>query len=407
MGTFLIGWELGGERGHVALIEPVVQALRERGHVVHVVVKEPGAIPADSELRRGRMLTAPAWPTPDARTAGAPASQTVGDDFAAAGLADATEVLAHARWWRDLIGSLGADVVLAESAPTLLLGGRGRCPVIAFGTAYRLPPPGMPLPVVLDVHRHQVETSRQAEQALCAAFDSADRALGGPGLVHFSDLFAVPAWVCNLAELDPYGPLRARPAPGPLLVRHASEALLRGRIPPLLGSQVFVYVKPSAVFPALMEALAPRCQRIELFVPGAPTEMHNPWPHVTVRREPVDLQAQLHEFSAVVHFGGLNLSAEALLTGVPQLVFPQHLEQSATAAAVQRLGVGHGCLGVPREPDRQAQRQAMVSSAVAAFFGDTGLAARAARFAAQLRSRQQPSLPGLVTLCEAMLRAAS
>jgi hypothetical protein len=55
---------------------------------------------------------------------------------------------------------------------------------------------------------------------------------------------------------------------------------------------------------------------------------------------------------------------------------------------------------VPREPEREAERQALVAALVEDFFGDTGLGARAADFGRDLRARQRPSLGGLVDLCE-------
>jgi len=396
MATVLLGWELGGERGHLALLEPVAQALRERGHVVHTVVKDPGAVRAGSALSQGRLLQAPAWPLP---VAGGPASETVGDDFVAAGLGAARQAIANARAWLDLIERLGVDLVLAETAPTLLLAARGRCRAIAFGTAYSLPPPARPLPPALDAARAPSAASLAREEALRVAYDAADRALGGAGLARFADLFDLPAWICNLAELDPYAALRAVPAQGPLTLR----AVVPATRPRALGERVFVYAKPAAVLPALMDALAPRCRHIELFVADAPPQVHNPWPHVILHREPVDLARRLGEFSAVAHFGGLNLSAEALVAGVPQLVLPQHLEQSATAAALQRLGAGHCRLQLPREPERAAELVALVQGLAGEFFADGALAQRAAALGASLRQRQRPSLPGLVALCERLL----
>jgi rhamnosyltransferase subunit B len=398
---FLVGWELGGERGHVALLAPVVAALRSLGHDVAVAVKDLSALGGSgSSLAEGTILQAPAWPPPGPEPAG-PTSQTVGDDFTCIGLDREVELGLRARAWADLIALTGADVVLAETAPTLLLAARGRCRAIAFGTAYSLPPAGRALPPALDVQRPPAATSLAHEESLRRAFDRVDRGLGGQGLRQFSDLFAVPTWVCNLKELDPYADLRATPAPGPLqLPRLADDALAAGH-PGSLGDRVFVYVKPVPALPALMDALASRCRTLELFIPNAPAEVHNPWPHVTLHRTPLDLARRLPEFTAVVHFGGLNLTGEALFAGVPQLILPSHLEQSATALAVHRLGVGHCRVQVPREPEREAERVAIVGELVAAFFGDPSLAARAASFGAALRARQQPSLDGLVALCEA------
>ena len=408
MAKFLVGWELGSERGHIALLEPIVEALRGRGHEVAVAVKDLGALSGSRNgLRNGRVFQAPVWPTsgptsgptPGPQPPG-PTSQTLGDDLAAAGLCAEEAVQLRARAWVDLIDLLGVDAVLAEAAPTLLLAARTRCPAIAFGTAYGLPPAGQALPPILDLRRPPTEASAAREAALCRAFDSADRSLGGKGLRWFSDLFAVPAWVCNLKELDPYASLRSVAAPGPLQIRHADAATPGGRQPAALGEKVFVYLKPSPVLPTLMDALAPRCRQLEVFIANAPADLHNPFPQVTLHRAPIDVPRRLHEFSAVVHFGGLNLTAEALFAGVPQLILPHHLEQSATGLAVQQLGVGHCRLNIPLEHDREAERLARIADLVKEFFADASLPDRAAEFGAALRARQKPSLQGLVSLCE-------
>lgn len=393
-----MGWELGGERGHVALLGPVVSALRQRGHEVTVALKDLGALPGAPDLAGVPVLQAPVWPPPLPQPPG-PASQTVGDDLVSIGIDRREQLLLRARAWADLIRATRAQVVLAETAPTLLLAARTLCPAIAFGTAYSLPPAGRPLPPALDVRRDPSPGSLAREESLRQAFDAADRALGGPGLQWFSDLYAVPGWVCNLTELDPYASLRPAPAPGPLLApRGAGVPAERAGRP--AGEHVFVYVKPMPVLPALMEELARRCRRLEVFIPDAPAQVDNPWPHLTLHRSPIDVPARLPEFTAVVHFGGLNLTAEALLAGVPQLILPTHLEQSATAMAVARLGVGHARVNVPREADQEARRQALVAGLAADFFGDAGLGLRAAEFGRDLRARQRPSLEGLVALCE-------
>jgi len=399
----LVGWELGTERGHAALLEPVIEALLARGHEVTVAVKDPAALSGRRGLAGAQVCQAPAWPPPVPELAG-PASQTLADDLVATGLSDEPHLRARALAWADLIETHGIELVLAECAPTLLLAAGARCPAIAFGSAYSLPPPGRPLPVVLDNQRQPSGASLANEAALQRAFDKVDREIGGDGLGSVSELFAVPMWACNLPELDPYRSLRSVPAPGPLRLPLMDEAALANRRFTALGERVFVYVKPIPALPALMDALAAQCRQLEVFIPNLPPMVDNPWPHVTLHREPVDMPARLPEFSAVVHFGGMNLAAEALLAGVPHLILPQHLEQAATAVAVQRLNLGRCQLNVPREPEREAERLVLVGGLVREFFADTGLESRAGDFGYRLRARQRASLPGLMSLCEELLR---
>jgi hypothetical protein len=403
MARILIGWELGSERGHAALVEPVAEALLERGHQVRVLAREIDAFSPRMIARLGAELRpAPGWPAPRAEPL-APVSQTLGDDLVHVGLAGEGALRLRAQAWVDAIDAHGAELVLAECAPTLLLAAGNRCPAIAFGSGYSLPPPGCSLPAVLDNQRRPADSSLAAEVRLHHAFDAVDRALGGGGLALFSDLYSVPTWVCNLPELDPYGALRAAPAPGPLRLPFHDERAPANRPPRPAGERVFVYVKPFPGLPDLLDALAPQCAALEVYIPNLPHQVDNPWRHVTLHRQPLDLARCLPEFTAVVHFGGMNLAAEALLAGVPQLIVSQHLEQGATALAVQRLGVGRAAMQVPREPGREAERQALLTGVVADFFAATELPGRAAAVGAGLRARQKPSLPGLMDLCEELL----
>lgn len=406
MAKILVGWELGSERGHVALIAPVVHELCQRGHDVSVAVKNLTAI---SGLRWDRKLVrvfqAPVWP-PTAPGQFQPMSQTVGDDLSSVtGICIAEQVQLRAQAWANLIDVFDVDLVLAESAPTLLLAARRRCRALAFGSAYLLPPPGLALPSVADVRIQPSKESAVREEALRKSFHIADRALGGDGLHRFSDIFSVPTWVCNLPELDPYSCLRSTPAPGPLEVPQIDERALRHRVSPSIQDRVFVYAKPSPVLTSLMASIAPRCRQIEVYIANAPANTINTYSNVTLHKVPLDLHRRLPEFSAVVHFGGLNLTAEALFAGVPQLILPQHLEQNATALAVTRLGVGHALPNIPTDPGMEAERLAYVQKLAHQFFTDSTLANRAAEIGAQLRQRQQPSLAGLLSRIDEVIHA--
>lgn len=402
MANILVGWELGSERGHAALLDPVVEALQARNHNVILAVKDPAALTRLAGAGGPWVCQAPEWPPPVPELA-APVSQTIADDLVEAGLSREADLLERAVGWVDLIEKYEVDLVLAECAPTLLLAARTRCPAVAFGTAYALPPAGRDLPVVLDNQRTPAARSLANEAALVHAFDQVNRALGGRGIGRFSDLFAVPVWACNLPELDPYASLRPEPAAGPLRLPVIDLAMLERRAFTDAGERVFVYIKPMPALPALMDALAARCRQLEVFIPNLPAAVDNPWRHVTLHREPLDLPRRLPEFSAVVHFGGMNLTAESLFAGVPQLILPQHLEQAATALAVQRLGLGHSRLNVPREPERETERQIVVTGLVQDFFADPGLLRRATEFGARLRADRRASLPGLMSLCEELL----
>jgi UDP:flavonoid glycosyltransferase YjiC (YdhE family) len=393
----LVGWELGNHRGHAAFLTPIVSELCRRGHEVVTVVKDLSAFGRPLE---SRVFQAPIWgirpPQPGAR------SQTVGDDLVANGLAEEHELYVRARAWRDLVESVAPDLVLAESAPTLLLAARNRHPVIAFGSAYLLPPPGLPLPPVMDVQEQRCEASVANEERLRQAFDGVDRLLGGDGLRNFSELFAVRSWVCTLPELDPYDALRESRASGPLQIRKLTGTHSGPRSPRPLGERVFAYLKPAVVVPPLMAALARHCDRIEAYLAGWPPDMPNPWPQAHIHRAPIDIPQRLADYSTVVHFGGQNLTTEALIAGVPQLIVPQHLEQNATALAVQRLGAGHSRVNLPVLPD--SERDAMTGALVAAFFGDRTLPERAAEVGAMLSARSGSSLPGLISACERVLQ---
>ncbi len=409
MARILVGWEMGSELGHLEGVVAVGRALRDRGHDVTISLKELWRASGRTDLDGFQIVQSPVWMGRSKPTS-PPPPRSVADALFVSRLDDVEQLTLYVRAWRTLMDLLRPDLVLAQSAPVLLLASRGRCPSIPFGGAYGIPPAGRPIAPCIPIEPHEVTDAARSEALVLPAFDRVDRLLGNGGIAHLSDLLSTDGWVCNLPELDPYAALRATPAQGPLRLPSVAIASGSARRP---TEHVFVYAKSTprsrSLLKSLFQHLAVTCDRLELYVSNAPDDMRTNAPaHVTIHTAPIDLAARLQEFTTVVHFGGHNLTSEALLAGVPQLLVPQHIEQMATASAVERLGVGFvvrtSMDGKPfTERDMEEQGRVALQETLPRFYEAPKLGELAGELGEKLRRVRKPSLDGLLALCEEKL----
>jgi len=94
-------------------------------------------------------------------------------------------------------------------------------------------------------------------------------------------------------------------------------------------------------------------------------------------RRPVRLPALLSEASLFISYGPAASVAESLLSGVPQLVSPAHVEAQMTAARVQAIGAGLALKSDTPEPE--------IRSAVQKILHDATYKDRALEFANRYR----------------------
>ncbi|MCR5869234.1 MULTISPECIES: glycosyltransferase [Aquincola] len=150
----------------------------------------------------------------------------------------------------------------------------------------------------------------------------------------------------------------------------------------------------AAYFAAALQAVQALGRRA-VFVTGHPEQLPAALPPTVIAPGYVSFRALLPWAAALVHHGGIGTTAEALRSGVPQLVLPFAHDQFDNARRVQALGVGDALPAANATSRRLQQRLGRLLRA-------PGAAAHRAEVAARLAAADP--LPGLCEAIEALAR---
>jgi rhamnosyltransferase subunit B len=387
----LLGWELGGNRGHAVRLAQIADTLKSRGHQVSFAMQRVDALSV-AQTGGSPVWQAPVTPRLLVNTA-RPQSEnpnTMGDILARLGCREVEMVAALVRAWLQLLSAVRPDAVVAEFAPWLLLAARGRVSAVAGGTGFDTPPSDMSSfpsltgrPAVFD----EAETLDSVNQAL--------RSVGSEPLPALPAMFAADRELAGTyRELDGYAEWRTRP-----LIRPALP-LPPPAIAPAGGEEIFVYapelLKPEA---PLWQGLAASKLPVRVHIPGVGESYWRALREMgfAVEPEPLPFSAIARRSRLLVSHGGHGFVCSALLAGLPQVVCPYDLEKTVYARAVTKLGLG-GFV-----PITQIEPEAFASSLVD-LFRDDALAARAREAAPGFHARYStPMQQDIADAVEALL----
>ena len=330
MARILYAWELGDGLGHTAMLAELARHPQLARH--EAIIAMPQLDPSAGYLReRGlRCEQAPYFSAISSMTRSA---FSYADILAWHGYADASRLRQMIDAWRALIDNSGADLVIADSAPTLLLAARGRLPVIAAGSPFGMPPDHLPAfpafaGALADGCRAPMVPEAQLHAALCEVMDGAP-----PPSTALPGWFAADARVPLVYPLlDPYAGQRREACAGPVHRMPMLEA----------GDGVFAYL--AADYPAL-DALLAALEKLD-----APVRVHvrgtdraaMPSGRLHWLSAPFDLEGELRRARLVVHHGAFGIAQAAIGSRRAQAVFPFHRENMLNAIALLRAGVAIG-----------------------------------------------------------------
>ncbi|MGH6932643.1 MAG: glycosyltransferase, partial [Dongiaceae bacterium] len=214
------------------------------------------------------------------------------------------------------------------------------------------------------------------QDSLLAVIREVQRRRQRPAPGTLPKLFSAAArFICTVPELDPYRKQRHEPAAGPF-----------SPVPPPMPfpkkSGFFAYLAADApTFKSAVMGLAAVPFPGSFYIRRPPDSIvkmltgkgHHVYP------TPAPIIDVLREVPLIAHHGGVGTTETALGIGRPQLLFPRHLEQKLTAAALTELGVG---LAPPREADEK-----LVVALVQKLVKEQPHGARAQKFAHTLQAR--------------------
>jgi UDP:flavonoid glycosyltransferase YjiC (YdhE family) len=387
----LLGWELGGNRGHAVRLAQIADILKSRGHQVSFAMQRIDAL---SVAETGG---SPVWPAPVAPrllvSTARPQSDnpnTMGDILARLGCLEPEMVAAMLRTWRQLLSAIRPDAIVAEFAPWLLLAARGRVPAAAGGTGFDTPPS--------DMARFPSLTGRPAVFDEAEILDSVNRALRSVGSDPLAALPAMFAAERELAgtyrELDGYAEWRTRPLVRPGLPLPPPE------IAPAGGEEIFVYapelLKPEA---PLWQGLAASKLPVRVHIPKVGESYRQGLREMgfAVEPEPLLFSTIAQRSRLLVSHGGHGFVCSGLLAGLPQVVCPYDLEKTVYARAVTKLGLG-GFVPMTRI------KPAAFAESLINLYRDDALAARAREAAPGFQARYSaPMQQEMADAVEALL----
>lgn len=335
MSTILIAWELGAGWGHVARLRPIAESLRMRGHDVVVALRDVATTGATFTRVGVPCVAAPfklGWPVNRIRPA-------IG--FAHilhnVGFADENELASLVTAWDALFDLIQPDVTLVDHSPTALLASRGRSSkCVVVGDGFCCPPAMEFLPVlapwrhadVARLHRDELDTLAVANRVLDAR--------GVLPMHRLSDLYndVDLRILTTIAELDHFGPRTDAQYHGPGTVGMGVVA----NWPHNKGPRAIAYLRPFRGLPEFIRALDSARIATLLYCPGLDRRAVGATSYVHLVDQPIDLR-HAARFADVAILNGTHAStAEMLLSGVPLLQLPLHMEQQLVAYRSSVLG---------------------------------------------------------------------
>ena len=380
-------WEFGANFGHIGAFLPLGRALRDRGHDVQWVVTQTG--PAARLLAREGFSWFQAPHANEAPLKTPPL--TYADILLRFGYASAEDLYGLVVAWRELFRLGGAELVLADHAPTAVLAARTLgLPVMLFSNGFTAPPRQRPLP---NMRPWQIFPDAQLlalEDRAMASVNQVLRIFDKPVLTALHQLFDVEEEaLITYPELDHYDNR------GPARYWGSLPNAAIGIAPPwpTLASKgdkrVFAYLRPETPHvEAALDALRAMGQSAVVYIPGLSDVARQKWqaPHLVFVTEPVDIERAAREADLGITYASLAATTAILMAGKPLLMLPSHLEQFLLARRVVNMGAGRV---VPAD-----QSTVDLPQCITDLLGSADYAANARAFAAKYESFGQSNVVG-------------
>lgn len=375
MSRILLAWELGGGAGHLASLHPVASALLKRGHQVTLAAQD---LRAAAAFYAGLDMPVVAAPLSRGNYGGlAEPPLSYSEILMRYGYLDSPMLAGLVRGWRGLITLTGADVLVADHAPTALLAARGlplRC--MTFGNPFAVPPAVHPTPNMRPWLEVPVQRLLNSDAAVLATINRALPA-GAPPLAAVHELFDRTTSVfVGLPELDPYG---RREADCYLGLHVGRSGTTETQWPAGAGPRIFAYLRADYRYiDACLAALAACNARCLVHLADATEALmaRHRGPGLAFSDTPVDIESAGAQCDLAVCHSGLGMVNAMLRAGRPLLLLPLQLEQFLLAGRVAALGAAQVINSEQAQPD--------FAAALTAMLGDPQYARSAQNLAARV-----------------------
>lgn len=337
MSRILLAWELGTGFGHLGPFLGLAPKLLERGHELHIAAREiAGAVKAVGHLPIA-VHQAPLCLNTYSGLHEPPLN--FAEILMRYGYLDLPMLQAMVMAWRSLLRVTGAELLIADHAPTALIAARlSGIPAALIGTPFSVPPDVHPTPNMRPWMEVPAQRLADSDARVLAAINAVLPA-GAEPLTQISRIFSgAPRFFIGVPETDTYGTRSDATYLG------LAGVNVGGSLPAWpagTGKRVFAYLR--ADYPhtdAAMTALTGSGSRVIAYINGAgPAALQRyAGQGAVVVTGRVDLEQLFRQTDLCVTHGP-GTTFVALRLGVPVLILPQHLENFLFAQTLQRIGV--------------------------------------------------------------------
>jgi UDP:flavonoid glycosyltransferase YjiC (YdhE family) len=367
----LLACEGGAGRGHVVTLRSVAKALQDKfvfdaalcrlEYASEIssyceAVYQSAYLPYDATPRSG----------PDSvRTA------TWGEFMGDLGFRDPAFLAMQIGWWRETMRTRRISLVIADYAPCALLAARSwGIPCAGIGTGYGLPPPSLKqFPILLPEYDKKLYDEREMVDAV----NRAGAPLGVPHIEHLPQVYQCDEQLHrSLPLLDPYRAHRTAPPVPP--VADLATSIAQD------GEEIFIYFSTTERENAqLMDAIVSLAAPVRMFMPNIDDALaaRMTAAGVIIERQPVPVDEIARRTRLLLNSAQSGIASLGLAAGLPQVCFPQHLEQLYVARQIADAGAG---VSVGRSATTDE-----ISTTIKTAYHDASLSARAREFSAEVR----------------------
>jgi UDP:flavonoid glycosyltransferase YjiC (YdhE family) len=350
----LFAWEIGQNIGGATRLIDVARALnkkRGKSGALIMALQNPGALQSLTEGLNAEIIEAP-YAKVHAVPGGPPLTYV--DALRPNGY-DNPEILARlVNAWRSLYERVQPDVIVAHAAPSALLAARG-LPIkkVIIGTGFDVPPATKPLRPFYYWENIKPSVLAGSEAQNLHVINAALSAIGIEPLNALADMLDAEENILTVfEELDHY-PGRDQKGEtynryvGPFYNIDTGEAMSWNRS---AKRRILAYLRPdSTAFRPCLEALMalPEDHDCIIAAPGMPPQLKSiaERPNIRLVDGAVRLDKLLKKCDLGINHAGVAIASAFLLSGVPQLLLPQSVEQFMFARALGRTGAARGVMG--------------------------------------------------------------
>lgn len=341
----LLAWELGDNFGHVAKLIKIGTALRERGFDPVLSLQNLAGVAPLIEHVDMKLLQSPHARVKPPQDSTRPVL-TYADDLRPCGYDRPLELAALLRAWDGMLDLVKPDILIANSAPTALLAAR-RYPGImrvSVGLGYEVPDLATPMPALRYWETPDMKVLADHEQSILGNINQALTSLGHGTLSGLRDMLETDmSFIMTWPELDHYPSRKTGEYVGPFYVE--DTGVDADWLPRQEGrARIFAYLSHGHDIGPIIRALqSMKGQDVILVARRLSADNLKTlagFPHLRVYTDPVKISPLTSGADLCITHGGSGTFVQFMMGGVPQLIYPNHIEQLMAARRMEMLGCG-------------------------------------------------------------------